>query len=82
MTQELNLGLLHCRQILYHWATWEALPLTKIYVKQIPVNRTLECSTECLHQSESPVPRGLTSVGSLECKGQVLGTEKGLGQAV
>ena len=23
-TQELNPGLLHCRQILYHWATWEA----------------------------------------------------------
>ena len=24
LTQELNLGLLHCRQILYHWATREA----------------------------------------------------------
>ena len=24
-TQGLNSGLLHCRQILYHWATWEAL---------------------------------------------------------
>ena len=24
LTQELNLSLLHCRQILYHWATWEA----------------------------------------------------------
>ena len=24
LTQELNLCLLHCRQILYHWATWEA----------------------------------------------------------
>ena len=23
-TQGSNLGLLHCRQILYHWATWEA----------------------------------------------------------
>ena len=24
VTQGLNLGLLHCRQLLYHWATWEA----------------------------------------------------------
>ena len=24
-TQGSNLGLRHCRQILYHWATWEAL---------------------------------------------------------
>ena len=24
LTQELNQGLLHCRWILYHWATWEA----------------------------------------------------------
>ena len=23
-TQELNWGLLHCRWVLYHWATWEA----------------------------------------------------------
>ena len=25
LTQGLNAHLLHCRQILYHWATWEAL---------------------------------------------------------
>ena len=24
LTQRLKLGLLHCRKILYHWATWEA----------------------------------------------------------
>ena len=25
LTQELSPSLLHCRQILYHWATWEAM---------------------------------------------------------
>ena len=32
LTQELNLHLLHCRQILYHWPTGEALCKEKCYI--------------------------------------------------
>ena len=28
LVQESNSGLLHCRQVLYHWAIWKALPLS------------------------------------------------------
>ena len=33
-TQGLNLHLLHCRWILYHWATWEALCLGRTFTKE------------------------------------------------
>ena len=35
LIQRFNLHLLHCRQILYHWATGEALLLSSNKVKQI-----------------------------------------------
>ena len=40
LTQGLNLSLLLCRQILYHWATWEA-PREDIQM----VNKQWRCST-------------------------------------
>ena len=35
-TQESNPGLPYCRQILYHWATWEALILRTVRIKILP----------------------------------------------
>ena len=37
-TQGLNPGLLHCRQILYHWATREALCMLVYYWKSTYIN--------------------------------------------
>ena len=34
-TQGSNLGLLHCRQILYHWAKWEGLLLETVVLKYL-----------------------------------------------
>ena len=42
LTQELNLHLLHCRQILYHWATEEALSPLCVHALSL-----LSCLTLC-----------------------------------
>lgn len=47
------------------------------FCKQVQVNGTLECSVECVHQSEVLVPRGSLESGSLGYRGQKAGTGKG-----
>ena len=46
LTQRSNLGLLHCRQILYHWAIWEALQICVFLVAQscLTLCNIMDCS--------------------------------------
>ena len=54
LTQELNRGLLHCRQILYHWATTEALSNTTTFLERRVFQWTSGFYMTCINASRLP----------------------------
>ena len=50
-TQGSNPGLPHCRQILYHWATGEALQIAQVFLfqTQLPLAQSLNCPQGTSH---------------------------------
>ena len=65
-TQGPNLGLLHCRRILYHWATRKTSPRTSKPIKVPPRSRKLERKQDKSRKNQGRKKQRLLNLKSRE----------------